>query len=357
MAESEIGPVHYGRLFQPTKESERGKYPKFVVFNTGDTTVSEFYRVIKTCLDVTWSSGITKVTRIVNGRTPPRLIIQVRPDMAEMFRKSLRETFRERNPRLRTLLSQGFRNNKLKASMVGKWRTEEWKPYSVRKKSSRVEETVGSDWDTFASWNINGFNSKRLAVGAFLVENKVAVACLQETLHTTAWSPLRIQGYYSFSINRQKGFRGQAILVKNGIPAYRIPHEDSQILHVKISQWKTGRGNFPLHVFSCYWPSGGNRAGERKVLYKKLCQLADEIAKAEENPMILMAGDFNEPYDKVVRRFGYSTVMDVREMRGSRLTRFPKSGPVKDLDHFITSAHLKEYTKKSRVIRNQDASD
>jgi hypothetical protein len=81
----------------PTKQETKG-YPKFIIFNVGDTTAREFYTIIKIGLGENWFKCITKVSRVTSLRSPPRMLISVMPHLAEMFRRQLLDPSTESYP-------------------------------------------------------------------------------------------------------------------------------------------------------------------------------------------------------------------------------------------------------------------
>lgn len=345
----------YNQKYRPNRLNTK-TYPKFVVFNTGETTKSEFLRIISSCIDDQWANAVGKVQRVVNRKSPPRLVVEIRPDVAEAFKRQIRQTFDETNPSLRRLLGNHFRTNAYRKAMPGKWRVVPFIPFKERK-GVTLEKMHEEKANRLVTWNINGFSSKRLLVQDLLYRRNVGVACLQETLHSTAFYPLRIEGFTTFGLNREEGFRGQAILVRKAFAAYQIPHEDHRILHVKISQWKTKEGGFPLHVFSVYSPSGGNRRRERTELLQKLFKITDEIIKADANQRLIIAGDFNESREELLRKLDSDLPMELIEMSGTNITRFPKVGRPRDLDHFITMTKDASCFSRAKVLTRYAASD
>jgi endonuclease/exonuclease/phosphatase (EEP) superfamily protein YafD len=221
-----------------------------------------------------------------------------------------------------------------------------------------VQETIARSFNRIVSWNINGFASKKHQVIDIVESEKVGVIMLQETLHTSSKYPLVIPGFYTFSVGREDGFRGQAVLVRKGRNAYQIPHEEKSILHVKISSWKNESGDFPLHVISCYWPSGANRKRERKEKFSKLCRLAEDIKKKDTKAQIIIGGDFNDSKVKTTSRLIETTrLLTVLESSGTNITRYPKKGRARDLDHMITWKGNEDFFSKAKVLIKYMASD
>jgi len=347
-------------LNNPVRERyDRRADCRFVVFNTGETTASDFRTVIRTCLGKVWADSLNNVSRIVNGKTPPRMELSIIPEKAETFRKILRETFSKRDPSLidACALLPGFISGR--NSMPKYWRIAEYKPFRARRRHSGEAVPPGDMWKNIASWNVNGFQSKTLQITDFMYKEKVGVIGVQETLHNSARYPLRVQGYSTFSIDRQEGFRGQAILVREYYPAYRIPHAEPQILHVKISQWGLSDGSTTqLHIISIYLPSGGNRRSERKRILVEVFNIKSKILKSDCNANIIVLGDYNmtrEDLDKLVRR---EVDVDLIKTCGAPFTRFPTGD--KDpsaLDHVIATSTINLLFKKPRVCRSYRISD
>jgi hypothetical protein len=72
---------------------------RYVVFNTGECTEKSFMHIIRSCLGTAWADGIRTISRVVNRKSPPRLVIGITRTLADHFRKNVRETFRDNNPR------------------------------------------------------------------------------------------------------------------------------------------------------------------------------------------------------------------------------------------------------------------
>jgi hypothetical protein len=139
---------------------------------------------------------------------------------------------------------------------------------------------------TIMTWNVNGFASKKFLIETTLREERVAIALLQETLSHSGTAPLCIAGYNTFSNPREEGFRGQAVLVDERLPCYRIPHDEKSIIHVKISQWN--RVKCDLHVISVYFPSGGNKRRSRTIAFNNAFKLKYDILRKNRNAMVFL---------------------------------------------------------------------
>jgi len=350
--------------FQSTNRKVTPRGPKFVIFNTGDTTPDQFYQITRNCLSAAWQEAVLNVTKISGRGKKPRLTVSVKPELADIWKRHLRNSLTKADIRMQALFSKDMRSTAFANTFPSKWRCVPWLPWSKRKivekiQPSHTEERLDlQPFSNIVTWNINGFSSKVEIVAGMLFKYKVGIACLQETLHYSARRPLKIKGYETFGIDREEGFRGQAILVDSLLAAYRIPHEENHLLHVRISHWKTDKGAIKLHIFSIYLPSGGNRRRERKTLLARLCTIKDEILKNEPDSNFLTLGDFNdssEDIDKILGRWNNET----RRMApvGNSRTRFPKHGIPRSLDHVLANGFFSQYFKKPKVLRRYLASD
>lgn len=356
MASVDMDADRFAQLYEAVKLKDTSRARKFVIFNTGHTTTAEFYSIIRRCLSEHWAKGIVKVSRIETRKSQPRLAVLFRQDLAEHFRKSLRETFRDGNPTFRSRLSGILSVREMRNNIPMKWRIAEWKSYCDRAKATEGK-SVDRTFSNVLTWNVNGFESKKLQIENCLWHEKVAIAMIQETLQSSQRYPLRIKGYSTFSIDRKMGFRGQAILVRNELPAYQIPNVENCILHVKVSQWKHDRITHNLHVVSLYLPSGGNRRADRTRLFDVVKKLYRDTKIRDKGCRFILAGDFNEAFDSVSRRLNDCIGLSVINTKGSNLSRFPKVGDGSDLDHFVMSDELKHLFTKPRVLRSYIISD
>lgn len=335
---------------------ERSRPAKFVVFNTGAATSAHFYKVIRTTMGDTWNRSLLSVSRVDKRGSRPRLIIEVKPELAEILKRGLREATRDSNPHFRAISRNLLREPELRGGVPGKWRLTEFKPF--RKRRTRQEVVLPDEaFSNILTWNVNGFQSKFLEIEDALLKQKVGIAMLQETLQNSSRRPLRIRGYNTFEYDREEGFRGQAILVDNRIPAYHIPHAEKHILHVKVSQWKTSDVTLAFHVFSLYLPSGGNKRRERTVLFTRLEEIVRETLRADPHAQFILAGDLNDDVEVVRNRMRGQAAIRLLEMKGSTLTRFPKRGNPSSLDHFLASEFADRFFKKPRVLRRYGISD
>lgn len=351
MAESDSEDRVFTQFVSASKRI-REKPAKFVVFNIGSTTATEFRDILTSCLGPAWGAALLRISRIANGRTPPRLLIDVRSDLAGVLKVNVRETFRQGNPRLRTSLKGCFVSNWKKKLMPGKWRLAEWRPFCHR--ITRPVKPV-PQYTSIMTWNVNGFDSKKFMIEKVAHDEKVGILLLQETLHNSACSPLCLQDYNTFSIERVAGFRGQAILVHTNIRAYQIMHEEKFLLHVKISKWNNDACN--MHVLSIYLPSGGNRRGARTACYAKLTQLSQDISAKDKDAVILLAGDFNEDEIRIQKRLENHKDICYIPTNGAPSSRFPRAGKAKALDHFVGSKSFLQIFQKPRVLRQHAISD
>ena len=102
-------------------------------------------------------------------------------------------------------------------------------------------------------WNAEGVWGKKEALKHRLHEQKIDVACLQET-HLKNSHRFSIRGYQTFRKDRESGPKGGIlILVKNDLPAIELdvePGDQAEIQCIKI------KGKKEITLFNCYCPPG-----------------------------------------------------------------------------------------------------
>ena len=105
----------------------------------------------------------------------------------------------------------------------------------------------------FLQWNAEGVWGKKEALKHRLHEQKIDVACLQET-HLKNSHRFSIRGYQTFRKDRESGPKGGIlILVKNDLPAIELdvePGDQAEIQCIKIKDKRE------ITLFNCYCPPG-----------------------------------------------------------------------------------------------------
>ncbi|KAF8887620.1 Endonuclease/exonuclease/phosphatase [Gymnopilus junonius] len=236
-------------------------------------------------------------------------------------------------------------------TLPSKWQCVPWLPWNKQKlATSEVVAQLNVPnqilFSNIVTWNINGFHSKYNYIAKMLYDQKIGIACLQEMLFNSARQPLVIKGYETYGIDREVGFRGQAILIDTLLPSYQIPHVEKHLLHVQVLCWSTPIGTIQLDIFLVYLPSGGNHRRDRKKILSTLCQIIIETRSTRPDSKFVILGDFNEPYDSLDHILGkWNNGVFHQMTKGSSLTRFPKFGNPSNLDHVLVNHMVKPYFK------------
>ncbi|GAB1526383.1 hypothetical protein RhiTH_009550 [Rhizoctonia solani] len=210
--------------------------------------------------------------------------------------------------------------------------------------------------DRIASVNINGFKAKQGELHSFIVNEQISICALQETLVRSHLYPVEVTGFTTFVRHHKEGFRGQALLVKNSYMAYEVGKSSDYYIHVKVNGVKSASG--PVHIIAVYLPSGNNHGRARRKLVKEICQEIAKVIEKDKKAACVIMGDFNysaEDLNKQLKpsKSGLSTM----NTKGSALTRFPKSGWCRDLDHIVVNSRAMSLLKALRVMRKYELSD
>ena len=99
-------------------------------------------------------------------------------------------------------------------------------------------------------WNAEGVQKKKQALQAFLKDNNIDVACIQET-HLTQNIKFFVRGYDIFRRDRTTGHKGGVLtLVKHGIPAVQTAESsDGDLEYITIKAFLQDE---ELHISNCY---------------------------------------------------------------------------------------------------------
>lgn len=340
---------------------------RLCVFNTKRTLVDEAWRELHSLLPESVFRDIVKLERVTFANIPPRIDMWVRGDMGASLVRHLREMTRERTPSLVRALKASGAIKDYRSLVTSGWRMAIWRSWRDRHTptephlTEKRKEQARPSGFRLATFNVNGFPSKRLQVNKFLEEERITVCVLQETLVSAAQYPVLVPGFNTFAIPWQEGFRGMAILVDDRFAAYEVPHgkESTEgykyLLHVKVSADRTKR---PLHLVGVYLPSGGNMRSERRKGLSALTSLCDSVLRNEPGASFVALGDLNcgnAALDKYLQAHGEG----LRRVatRGSGWTRFPKKGSPAALDHMLMTPMATSSFVRPRVCRRWALSD
>jgi exonuclease III len=243
---------------------------------------------------------------------------------------------------------------------VARWRLALWQPWRERRNEPALEPpptTQQQLYTALATWNINGFWSKKAQIVDFLHKEKIAVCVLQETLVRATNYPIRVDGYSSYFVNAEEGFRGLAVLVDKRYSSFEIPHGLRWLTHVRVFGYAGVSG--PTHIIGVYLKSGGNHRTTRREAFVKIAGLVAGILNRNPEDRIVVLGDLNCTRDKVALGLhrAHCNDMFLSYMRGSAWSRFPINGKPSDLDHILLSKKSFRTFLGARVSRQYNASD
>ena len=99
-------------------------------------------------------------------------------------------------------------------------------------------------------WNAEGVQKKKQVLQVFLKENKIDIACIQET-HLNQNIKFFVRGYDIFRRDRTTGHKGGVLtLVKHGIPAVQTAESaDGDLEYITIKAFLQEE---ELHISNCY---------------------------------------------------------------------------------------------------------
>ncbi|RDX40590.1 DNase I-like protein, partial [Lentinus brumalis] len=334
---------------------------RFVIFNTGDADERTVWEWLQGCLTDELLGAIISIKKVTHMSGAPRMDLWTRPELGEVLKRNITESRKEDNtPNLRSVLKRCLNYWNRRSKFPWSWRVDVYRPWRDRARTPAVvDEPTRDDYTAMMTWNINGFHSKEEVVKQALFTQKVAICVLQETLVSDTSKPIRVDGYSVFCEPRRTGFRGMAVLVDNRLPAYRIPHEEPWLIHVKVSHWRHAKeAHVGIHILGVYFPSGGNYKGKRTVKLKELSKLSKELAAKNPRDLIVALGDLNMPFEGVAKRMSkYNAAIHGLETVGSRLSCFPIRGKPADLDHMLGNLPVHRWFRKPRVMRSYAVSD
>lgn len=342
-----------------------GECERLVIFNTKRYSVPEVWSELRAVLDEALFAAIFKLQKVTHLNRHPRIDMWVLREAAASLVRVLHTMTRERDHTFVEVLKEaGFTPNTARLTVVSGWRVALWRPWRDRHAIvSPMEPTNDQSRkvnNNIATLNVNGFAKKAEQVLDFVNTENVAVLALQETLVSDRSYPVRIEGYNTYAVPWQEGFRGHALLIDDRLPSYEIPHAAIEgnrcLLHVKVSGLRNlGR---PAHCVGVYLPSGGNYAALRTALVRSIFGLCNDILKREPGALVVFLGDFNMDGKSLDNRCRRKAAMLSRlQPVGASQTRFPVRGRGRDIDHLMVSPGMAAVLRPPRVMRDYCMSD
>lgn len=340
---------------------------RLVVFNTRGCTVQQFWWELRRILTEKEVEQVFKVRRIVNRRSNPHMVMWVRTDVMSSFVRLLGAGTRQRSYTMMDAFQNIFKDYReggeynFSTRVTSSWRIALWRSLYDRKgrrtNSSNSDKGLGSQTRNIATWNVDGFCSKRNQIEDLLISEQLAVLAIQETKVSGKRYVISVKGYKTFSVLKGGGFMGHSILVDNKYPAYEIAHKIKQMLHVKVA----GIPQFqkPIHILAVYLPAGGNFRGKRWELLRNVRQIAKDLVKKDPKTIVFVLGDFNisdKMLDERLAKHGSHGLKRIVPV-DSAISRFPRRGRGSAIDHILASKEGARFIENIRVGREFNISD
>ncbi|TFK16697.1 DNase I-like protein, partial [Coprinopsis marcescibilis] len=328
---------------------------RLVVFNVGNLTIRQAWGELGAMLQPEALTNVVKITRVTTMNRPIRFDMWVKGVLADNLKRTIRNKTVLRTP----YFCRVMRDHMLKpVKALGKWRVDLYKAWRDRKGTRRPNIAEKPDvWhDGIATFNLNGFPSKKEDLCRFLEKGQVSVCAIQETLVSERNYPIRCEGYTVYTQHWAEGFRGQAVLVKNHLTSYEVGRVEGVYIHVKINGIHQMAN--PLHVIAVYLPSGGAERGRKTTIILDLLVLHRKITLADPEASVVILGDWNyEGHLLDVKLRTMETGLSRLPVRGSPLTRFPKMGRPTSIDHIVCNINGMLLLRHARVHRECGISD
>lgn len=349
---------------------------RFRIFNTRRTTVREAWDELRQVLPSGITDAIVKLQRNSSTQNLACIDMWVRVELGLALRRVLHKNTRQRSRSFISAMRElGHQMPYFRTTVVSSWRMEAWIPYWERPRHENHPEDINATppqlqtrseamGSRFITVNVNGFWKKVTQVESLLRCEKVMVCAMQETLVSAENPFLRVPGYKTYAVERQEGFRGQAMLVDDRLASFEVTHGDLNLtvaqklclLHVKVTR-------IPLigkcvHCIAVYLPSGGNYRGSRASVLRAFSAICVKILRDDPDALIVAMGDFNMDEVALGRRLASSgSPMLRKDHKGSGYTRFPVGNSPRCLDHFVVSPAAELLMKRTVVKRRHAISD
>jgi exonuclease III len=258
----------------------------------------------------------------------PRIVIRVQRDQAQTVKDAITVWGQEVKARVRFSVPYHLRNRA---------------PQPTRKSVRTV----------MASWNVNGFATKKIELKAALDRMKVGIFALQETnVEDHCWG-VSMPGYnvYNSGLDKQiPGARGVSLGVWKSLRSYLVEARPHWIM-VKVIGIENEKS---WNIVSCYLPHDRN---ERQRVITQLREVIRQTCARDPEHRTVFLGDFNMSPASVMRRV-FNTTSEIRllPVSGSEMTRQSR-GRLKSLDHVLGSAEALKRLKPAKVRRHYDLSD
>lgn len=335
------------------KKTQLSDFDRFVIFNAGNISVPEMWTALRRLLSMEAAAAVGKICKVLQKNGSVRFDLWVRPNAGA----ALKDTIRANRASCRPKHVWGDEVRCDSPKKLLRWRIDVWRPWRDRPiRKEPIENQTEINVTGLMTINVNGIERKLEELNEILVNEKIAVCAVQETLQGNGCYVKCPEGYRLFGRLKKVGFRGQAILVHRSLSAYEDHKSSSQhVIHIKVSGFKGIIGS--IHVLGVYLPSGGNFRKSRRLLLESLRKTIDRIRTKEPDVAIMILGDFNATADEITKTINPLCGVEVLIPRGKSTSRFPTSGTPSAIDHILTNNKGREYFRRPRVLRKYAISD
>lgn len=346
---------------------------RLILYNVQGFTVAQVWTELRASLGEL-ARSIVQIKRVSHLNRNPHMDLWVRKDVGSALISVIRQQNKKRLEGFGSIVRmarqqnvgpppEGQRaGNETRSAAVQHWRVTLWQSWRERRLTPAKPippQKLRLNLTTVATWNINGFWSKNDEIKDLLVNEKVAVLALQETLVSRKHYPIQMDGYRVYQSAAEEDFRGVAMLVDKTLASYEVPHGLNWLIHVKVFGYSGWSG--PTHILGVYLKSGGNHRRSRGDALERVKKIVCHAQRKDHDGRFVVLGDFNEEAPKVMKHLERGEGMNPlrpAHVVGSDLTRFPtRGGQRRSLDHVLLTENAAGRFRNARVHRQYNSSD
>jgi exonuclease III len=359
--ETSLGiPLGIGATMPLSLTTELTKPVRFCLFNTGRLTTREVWNVMRKRLTPETLDGLVRVKSIQQPNGNPRTDIWVEARVATQFPKAmyLRAPQRRRGVKIDNRMPL----YKLGMFWIPNSETKRWRIAHYTKWVDRHPERVTVKpvprqiaLTSVLTYNVNGWNGKKLEVITLMAAVRAGIVAIQETLLSEDNYRMHVPGYTVYERMKSKNFRGQALLISQQYSSYEVStSKENYFIHVKVSGF---RGKEPWHIIAIYYPSGGNYRKERTKCLNRVLSEYSQIITKDPEAKVLILGDHNIKREELTSRIKPAkTGLKCLSVKGSALTFHRPGLRWTDVDNMVVSPNANDQLGNAKVIRNMGTS-
>lgn len=345
---------------------------RLILYNVQGFTVTQVWTELRATLGEL-ARSIVQIKRVSSLNRNPHMDMWVRKDTGAALVNVICEQTRTRLWSMSRVVTEARRQNgtvfaalrragdEERFATVTHWRVALWQPWRERRNTPAREPStkLSSNLMSVATWNINGFWSKRIEVENFMSEQKIAVLALQETLVKASHYTVQADRYKAYQTNAEEDFRGCAMLIDQTLASYEVTHGLNWLIHVKVFGFAGWSG--PTHFINVYLKSGGNFRRSRGECLNTVKRIVHRTLMRTSDARFVVLGDFNKERDKVMKHLNVTEEtndLTPAFIVGSTITCFPLRGHRKQaLNQILLNDKAQEVFRNARVHREYNASD